>query len=385
MIFMEENGSLFNGELTSSHDSTGNTGIYSSPRGSAPSVPGLTGWRSPSNIALIKYWGKRDRQIPMNPSISISLNRSCTKTLLRFEPAARGRGKLKSFLFEGRENPSFSAKVSSYLSGVSELFPFLKDVDIIIESVNTFPHSSGIASSASAMSALALCLTSAEILLSDLQIDNDSFFKKASFTARLGSGSAARSVYPGYVLWGRTSGVPGSSDEYAIPLNDSIHDEFRYMNDSILIVDEKPKSVSSSSGHSLMKNNPWATTRYEQAAHNTIRLLEVLKSGDMDEFVKIVEKEALTLHSLMMSSDPGYILVKPGTLLIIEKIIEFRHDTGIPVCFTLDAGPNVHLIYPAAYSDKVKDLINRHLAGYCHGSKWIDDEAGTGPVEITNF
>lgn len=339
-------------------------------------------WRSPSNIALIKYWGKRKGQMPENPSLSITLSKSYTETLLSFYPASETEGKLKSYIFEGKQEESFTLRINDYLKNIQHLYPFLSEFDLNIESRNSFPHSSGIASSAAAMSALALCLTSMERLLYGSQSNNESFFRKASYVARIGSGSAARSVYPGYVLWGRSKFVTDSADEYAIPVNDKIHKNFRDMRDSILIVDESPKTVSSSMGHSLMLRNPWSAIRYEQAKKHTVSIMQVLSSGDLDEFVSIVEKEALTLHSLMMNSDPGYILLKPGTLEIIEKVRQFRYETKVPVAFTLDAGPNVHLIYPGKFHDEVIVFLEEKLKPYCSNGKWIDDSAGNGPVEI---
>ena len=340
------------------------------------------GWRSPSNIALIKYWGKRKGQIPGNPSISITLSKSFTETVMRYSPARPGKGRLKNFIFEGSQQKAFADRLRSYLKSVTALYPFLPDYDLSIESRNSFPHSSGIASSASAMAAVALCLTSMEQQLFGSPSVVDSFFIKASYAARLGSGSAARSVYPGYVLWGRYTRIPHSADEFAIPLNDLVHKDLREMKDSILIVDEKPKAVSSSQGHSLMHSSPWAPVRYLQAADHTRRMIRVLSSGDIEEFVRIVESEALTLHSLMMNSGQGYILMKPGTLEIIQKVRDFRNDTGIPVAFSLDAGPNVHLIYPGDFADIVRKFVEQELLGSCSRGQWIDDHAGRGPVII---
>lgn len=340
------------------------------------------GWKSPSNIALVKYWGKRKGQIPENSSVSITLKESFTGTFLHFSPSGNRKGELKSFSFGGKEEASFSSRIGSYLESVRTLYPFLVDYDLRIESSNSFPHSSGIASSASAMSALALCLTSMERVLFDSPSDDESFFRKASYAARIGSGSAARSVYPGYVLWGKVPEVPQSENEFAVPLGYMVHDELKDIHDAILIVDESPKPVSSSRGHALMESNPWARVRYEQAARNTSRLLEVISSGDLEEFVKLTEAEALTLHSLMMSSEDGYLLMKPGTLEIIEKVRTWRKRTNIPAAFTMDAGPNVHLIYPGRYREKVINFVEEELLQHCSKGRWIDDSSGPGPVQI---
>ncbi len=338
-------------------------------------------WRSPSNIALVKYWGKRKGQIPANPSISITLNSSVTRTCLKYARSLPGRGALKRFSFGGAENAGFAQRVGKYLDSVGDLYPFLGDYDLEITSSNSFPHSSGIASSASAMSALALCLTSMERNVSGSPSEDESFYRKASYAARMGSGSASRSVYPGYVLWGRLPAVSWSADEFAVPLNDNIHDDLREMGDAILLVDESPKKVSSSRGHALMEDNPWSRVRYEQAGSNSVRLIDVLAAGDIDEFVRITEQEALTLHSLMMNSGGGYILMKPGTLEIIERVRRFREETGVPAAFTLDAGPNVHLIYPVSFRESVIGFIKEELLQFCPGGKWIDDASGKGPLQ----
>jgi diphosphomevalonate decarboxylase len=347
--------------------------------------PAFVSWRSPSNIALIKYWGKDKGQIPRNPSVSITLGKSYTETRVDFTPVEAGAGKLKNFYFEGKKKNSFALRIISWFKRLTALYPFLMDYDLTVESINSFPHSSGIASSASAMSSLALCLTSIERILVNTPAADDDFFRKASFAARLGSGSAARSVYPGFVLWGRFPEIPFSSNEFAIPLNDRIHKNFSDIRDTILIVDESRKAVSSSRGHSLMETNPWSTVRYDQALDNTGRMIRVLASGESDEFIKIIEQEALAIHALMMNSDPGYILMKPGTLEIIQKVRTFRKDTGIPLAFTLDAGPNVHLIYQGVYDNKINGFIQEELLRHCSGQKLIRDSAGQGPVRLNHF
>jgi diphosphomevalonate decarboxylase len=109
-------------------------------------------------------------------------------------------------------------------------------------------------------------------------------------------------------------------------------------------------------------------------------LADVLKAGDYAEFIHIAESEALTLHAMMMTSMDYYLLMKPGTLMAIERLFDFRQETGIPVCFTLDAGPNVHILYPEAYKDKVEDFIMNELKDTY--KKVIFDQQGSGPVSV---
>ena len=353
---------------------------------------GKVGWASPSNIALVKYWGKKGKQIPQNPSISFTLSECRTETFVEFEKADRFGF---SFFFEGKENPAFGAKIEKFLLDNQEFFPFINQLHLKVESRNSFPHSSGIASSASSMSAFVMGLIEIESLLVGLSTSSRALvdsvpepvevpinMQKASFFSRLASGSAARSVFPKMALWGKTEAYEGSSDEYAVSLADDIHPVFKTYHDSILIVSGETKSVSSRAGHALMEGNPYASARYAQANENIKNLLSALKSGDLDTFINITESEALQLHALMMCSNPSFILMKPNTLNLINEIREFREETKIPLCFTLDAGPNVHLLYPEQEADKVEYYIKNVLADYCDRERWIADRVGDGPKKL---
>ena len=325
---------------------------------------------SPSNIAIVKYWGKHGNQLPNNPSISFTLSRCHTETHIRFGKNATDNYSMH-FLFEGKESPTFQEKIEKYLIDNQQYFGFLKGLDLEIESNNSFPHSSGIASSAASMSALVLCLLQIEKAVNHNDTPLD--IRKASLLSRLASGSAARSVYPVMALWGKTPSIVDSSDDYAVPLADMVNPVFKTYHDSILIVSNKEKSVSSRVGHSLMNGHPLAEKRYATARQNTERLLKVLKDGDIQEFIDIAEAEALQLHEMMATSTPPYKLVEPNTLNIIEAVRNFRQDTSIPACFTLDAGPNVHLLYPDANDAQVKQFIKDNLLQYCHENQCIDD------------
>ncbi|MBK8517818.1 MAG: diphosphomevalonate decarboxylase [Saprospiraceae bacterium] len=342
-----------------------------------------TGWESPSNIALVKYWGKYDNQLPQNPSVSFTLSTAATRTFVTYSESNH-EGMDVSFLFDGHENAPFKSRIEKFLNQMSsEYFPFLKNGHIAIETSNSFPHSSGIASSASAMSALALCLCDIENSLNGNTTFSDAFFRKASFISRLASGSACRSVFPLMAVWGLVPTVAGSSEEWAIGFSEDIHPVFHNFHDDILIISPNEKSVSSSAGHQLMENNPYAPARYTQAGDRLKTLLVAIRDGDIDTFGKITEAEALTLHALMMCSDPAYILMEEGSLTVIKKIQKFRVETGIPVWFTLDAGPNVHVLYPADADQQVQSFIISELKPYCHEGKIIRDKVGTGPKKIS--
>ncbi|MCB0588266.1 MAG: diphosphomevalonate decarboxylase [Phaeodactylibacter sp.] len=343
--------------------------------------PGSITWRSPSNLAIIKYWGKHGRQLPRNPSISFTLDKAFTETTLAYEPKTGvDQGIALEFLFEGEPNPAFEEKVRKFLESIVDIFPFLRQLNLSIDSRNSFPHSSGIASSASSMSALALCLCSLEDELFNSLEDDEAFRQKASYVARLGSGSACRSIYAGLAEWGAMGEIEGASDLYAIPYSDQAHEVFLTYQDAILIVSKGQKSVSSRAGHALMDNNPYAESRYQQARQRLHALLMSMRTGDLEAFGQILEAEALTLHALMMASN--YILIKPQTLGLIEKVRGYRKDTGHPLFFSLDAGPNLHLLYPGRIKEEVENFIETELVSYCEEGQWIADEVGKGPLQL---
>ena len=322
----------------------------------------------PSNIALIKYWGKYEGQIPANPSISFTLSNCKTETKMIFRSGEKFS--VKTFL-AGKEETKFSEKIEKYFRNIEKYLPWILEGSFAIETENTFPHSSGIASSASGFGAIAKCL-----MEMDKAFSGKDFFdvKKASFLARLGSGSACRSVYDGLVVWGEMNEVKGSSALYAVKYpNEEIHPIFRDFNDYVLLIHEGQKSVSSTVGHGLMNTNPYAERRFQEARENFVPMKEILKSGDLQVFMKLVEHEALTLHAMMMMSTPAFILMQTGTLQVINRVWEFRKETNLPLFFTLDAGANVHLLFPSEKKAEITNFIETELLQYTQNGGIVRD------------
>jgi len=335
-------------------------------------------WICPSNIALVKYWGKKPEQLPMNPSLSFSLKKARTRTSVDLVPRKARR---LQFLFEGKESP-FVGRIEKYLDKLSIDLPWISDFSFEIESANTFPHSTGIASSASAFGALALCLADLNGQLSESSGDDERFFRTASRLARLGSGSAARSVYGGFNWWGKSVAMTGSTDCYAVPVSDWVHESYFSLCDAILLVDSKKKKVSSSAGHELMNSHPYQVGRVKQANQTIEQMIGLMKTdGNRMAFIDLVEREALSLHGLMMSSSPSFLLLEAGSLEIIEKIREFREGTGLPVGFTIDAGPNIHLLYWKEDKEAVHAFIKSELLYHTENGEWLDDRVGDGPAK----
>jgi diphosphomevalonate decarboxylase len=284
-------------------------------------------------------------------------------------------------LFEGKPREDFKPKIQTFFTRIEEYVPFLQEYHLKIETSNSFPHSSGIASSASGMAALALCLLHIEKEMNP-EMDDDFFNHKASFLARLGSGSACRSIEGDVIQWGDHKDTEGSSDLYGIKYPYNVHQVFQKYHDTILLVDKGQKQVSSTVGHNLMHNHPFAEQRFGQAHENLSKLKAIFATGNLNDFIKVVESEALTLHAMMMTSMPYFILMKPNTLQIINRIWEFRASSKTHVCFTLDAGANVHVLYPENEKEEVYQFIKDELVAFCENGQYICDRIGFGAKKV---
>ncbi len=342
--------------------------------------PGHIAWRSPSNIAIIKYWGKYGNQFPANPSISMTLEHSFTETHLFYKQITDPSADQITFYLDNQRHPDFEKRILSVFKSWREYFPFIDQINIEIRSKNSFPHSAGIASSASAMSALALCMVSLDQSLDPRFSDKD-FFLKASFIARLGSGSACRSVFPCFAEWGRADHIQNSTDAYSIAI-ERFHPVFATLHDDIAIISGDPKEVSSTAGHSLMNDHPFAESRFAQAKKHAEELMTVLRSGDINRFGELAELESMTLHALMMCSSPSYTLILPNTLAAIKKIRAFRKESHLPVYFTLDAGPNIHILYPDEIKDQLQGFLIDEIQPLTEDGIIIQDICGKGPVQL---
>jgi diphosphomevalonate decarboxylase len=131
-----------------------------------------------------------------------------------------------------------------------------------------------------------------------------------------------------------------------------------------------------------MEGHPFAAQRFNQAHNNLSELKNVLISGNLKRFIEIVESEALTLHAMMMTSMPYFILMKPNTLEIIQKIWNYRAQNNSNLCFTLDAGANVHLLFPQDEATQVYEFIKSQLVAYCQNGHYICDVIGKGALQL---
>lgn len=305
-----------------------------------------------ANLAFVKYWGKRDasRNLPLNGSISMNLDGARSTTTVRF---CAGLARDEVWLAGAPAAPRFAARVAGQLDRVRALAGVRTPARV--ETRNNFPAGTGLASSASGFAALTLAATKAlGLSLGEGEL---------SALARLGSGSACRSIPAGFVEW---HAGEDHEDSFATQLAPAQHWE---LVDVAVLVTEAEKPVASSAGHRLVRRSPFWQARSERLPARLQAVREALLARDLERFGREVEAEALELHAIMLSSaheqggawHPGIFYWLPDTLRLLRAVQEWRR-AGMVVYFTLDAGPTVHLL---CLADQVDELL---------GAVWALDE-----------
>lgn len=311
------------------------------------------------NIAFIKYWGNKDQdlRIPANGSLSMNLKELETRTRVSFDPSLAG----DQLILNGiPEEGAALQRVSKMLNRIRNIVEFNTFANV--ESENNFPTGAGIASSASAFAALSCAASSAAGLsLSEREL---------SRLARTGSGSASRSIPEGYVEWQAGTDYESS---YAYSIAGADHWD---LVDLIALISKEHKETGSSLGHTMADKSPIQGARVKDANRRLEICRKALLERDFTVFADIVEQDCNLMHAVMMTSDPPLYYWLPGTLEVMRAVQTWRRQ-GLPVCYTIDAGPNVHLICPSKEADKVK----REL-GSLPGVKSILECTPGGPAHL---
>lgn len=279
-----------------------------------------------ANIAFIKYWGNRDNtlRLPANGSISMNLDGLYTRTTVSFQPSLP----LDELIINGRET------TGKGLDRISQMLDIIRGMANITEraeaiSENNFPSGAGLASSAAAFAALALAGSKAAGLeLSETDL---------SRLARRGSGSAARSVPGGFVEW-----QAGTSDEDSFAFSIAPPDHWDLV-DCIAIVTAAHKKIGSSEGHSIAGTSPLQSARVADAPRRLEICRKAILECDFNAFASVVELDSDMMHAVMITSTPSLHYWKPESIRVMDAVRQWRNE-GIQVCYTVDAGANVHVI-----------------------------------------
>jgi diphosphomevalonate decarboxylase len=295
------------------------------------------------NIALIKYWGNRDQELrlPSNPSLSMNLAGLTTTTTVEFDPALTA----DRLIISGHEVHGLG------LERVSRLLKYIRQMAgaqsfARVDSHNDFPSGAGLASSASAFAALALAGSAA----ARLNLDE----AELSRLARLGSGSACRSVPGGFVEW-----EMGQDDATSVA-HSIAPPEHWDLRDLIALVDIAHKSVGSTQGHALADTSPLQTARVQSTPDRLARARAAVLRRDFAALTEVVELDSLIMHAVMMTSTPALMYWQPATLDVLYAVMDWRRD-GLAVCATVDAGSNVHVLCPAGQAGKVERRLRALL------------------------
>ena len=287
------------------------------------------------NIAFIKYWGDQDPclRIPANGSLSMNLAGLHTRTRVTFDTDLPGD---KLTVNDQTITGAGLERVSDLLNCVRELSGL--HFFAAVESSSNFPIGAGIASSASAFAALSLAASTA----AGLELSK----RELSRLARSGSGSACRSIPGGFVEW-----QAGSTDEdsYAFTIAPPEHWE---LVDCIVIVSQAHKAVGSTAGHALALTSPLQTARVADAPRRLDLCRRAILQRDFQAFAEIVELDSNLMHSIMITSTPPLLYWQPATLAVMRTVQELRRS-GIPAAYTIDAGPNVHVLTLSSAASQV--------------------------------
>lgn len=292
-----------------------------------------------SNIAFVKYWGNVDAQLrlPSNGSISMTLDRAQTVTTIEF----LSESGCDTVSIDGRvAGETATARVSRHLDRIRQLAGVQLPARVV--SRNSFPASAGIASSASGFAALTVAACAA-LGLSLSRRD-------LSRLARLGSGSACRSIFGGFVEW-----VPGARHE------DSYAHQIAPANswdlvDIIAVVSSEPKRVPSQMGHRLAPTSPFFSARLATVHVALSNVRTAILHRNLASLGEVAEADALSLHAVAMTARPSILYWQPGTVALLRSIREWREE-GIEAYFTIDAGPNVHILTSREWGDAVRDRL----------------------------
>lgn len=295
--------------------------------------------RANSNIAFIKYWGNaNDRlRLPVNPSMSINLEGVYTHTTVTWDEQLAND---QLVINQTPAEPKAVTRVSAHLDYIRNRLGITAFAQI--RSANNFPMGAGIASSASSFAALTVAaVAAAGTNLSEREL---------STIARLGSGSASRSIPTGFVEW-----HTGTTHEESYAVSFASPDHWELV-DVIAIISSEHKSVTSSEGHPSAKTSELQDARVAGAVERFNTCKQAILNRDFETFAEVVERDSNLMHAVMMTSRPPLFYWQPATLTIMDHIRHWRAE-GINACYTLDAGPNVHCI---CLRDSV-DIVSQRL------------------------
>lgn len=321
-------------------------------------------YRAHTNIALIKYWGKRHQvlHLPVTNSLSLTLEALYTDTAVEFDSSGMGSGDV--FYLNGeRQSASETEAVSRFVDLFRELAG--NDYPVRVDSVNHVPTAAGLASSASAFAALACaCDQALGLGLSPEQL---------SVLARRGSGSASRSLFAGFAEWDAGQG-DDSNSSYAHSIDPADWD----IGMLIVVVNAKKKKVSSRQGmQHTVETSPFYALWPQEVARDLDLIRPAIQGRDIQTIGQVAEHNAMKMHATMLASNPSFNFFEGDSLLVMDLVQQMRAD-GLDAYYTMDAGPNVKIICPYSQIPAIKTYLEPHF----HADQLIASRPGSAPTPI---
>ena len=309
----------------------------------SPPATGSAKYRAHTNIALIKYWGKRNEALflPETSSLSLTLDAFYTDTQVIFSPEL----KEDTFYLNGQlQTQQATQKVTQFVN----LFRHKADrrVPFLIESYNHVPTAAGLASSASAFAALsAACNAALELNMEPTEL---------STYARRGSGSATRSLFGGFVEWHR--GFDDNSESsYAEPFDPADWDVAML----VVMVNQQEKDLSSREGMELTRRtSPFYQLWPQEVEKDLQTIKEAIRRQDFETMGEVAEHNAMKMHATMIAANPSFTYWQPDSLDVMNHVRHLRRQ-GIPCYFTMDAGPNVKILCRQSQADQIQDYFKQ--------------------------
>jgi diphosphomevalonate decarboxylase len=293
------------------------------------------------NIAFIKYWGncELEARLPANGSISMNLAGLHTHTQVTFDSNLAG----DQFVLDGQPaNSPALQRVSAFLAIIRQMAGMALFARVVSE--NNFPTGAGLASSASGFAALALAASRA----AGLELNEH----ELSRLARRGSGSACRSIPGGFVEWQVDDCDPDSGAVSIAP------PEHWPLSDCIALVNRGHKQIGSIEGHAIAFTSPIQAARVADAPRRLDLCRQAILQRDFDALADVMELDSNLMHAVMMTSTPRLHYWQPATVAVMQAVTEWR-QSGLPACYTIDAGPNVHVICPPEQSEQISRRLRR--------------------------
>jgi diphosphomevalonate decarboxylase len=316
---------------------------------------------APSNIAFIKYWGRKDDilRLPANGSLSMNLSNLLTTTTVEFNSSFTE----DSITINGTQEINEGSRAIKHLDRVRFLAKIDKKAKVVTE--NNFPTGTGLSSSASGFAALSVAAAAA----AGLNLSQ----KDLSILARQGSGSACRSIPDGFVEWldGETS-----EESYAVSL---YLPEYWDIVDVVAVVSKSRKEIATSEGHTTAGSSLFFPTRLSHIKNRIEAVKKALAEKDFTTFGRLVELEAMELHAIYLTSQPALVYIRPESLQLIRQVMKWREE-GLELYFTLNTGQDVHILCEKKNEDvllnqlKTLDYVQNTISNApAHGARIVEN------------